>query len=60
MSSIRKIKRRAMARLSEPVMQIKVGGELLARLNAMTEIQRAHLIRAACKAYIKNRGKELG
>jgi hypothetical protein len=54
MSSIRKIKRRAMARMSEPVMELRFSGVTLALLRGMTSIERENVIRSAIRSYVKN------
>ena len=55
MTSIRKIKRRAMARQSDPRLELRFEGVTLALLRGMPTIQRETFIRAACKDYIKHR-----
>ena len=55
--SIRKIKRRAMKRMSDPRVEIRVHGELLGFFAGMTSIQRENALRACFKEYAAYRLK---
>jgi hypothetical protein len=49
--SIRKIKRRAMARMADPRVEIRVQPEFLGFFAGMTSIERENVLRACLKEY---------
>lgn len=55
--SIRKIKRRAMARMGEPRVEIRVHQEFLGFFAGMTSIERENRLRACLKEYAEHRLK---
>ena len=54
--SARKIKRRTMARLADPRVELRMPEPLASLLSAMTSIERDNFIRKGLREYVKARG----